>query len=144
MFWLRFSIKSIVRNVCVQLCPTLLQPHGLQLAKNLCPWNFPGKNIGVLPFPSLGDLSDTETESPSFKSPVLAGRFFYHYATWKTPRRYTSRQFHMGLQFNFILTVQDGEFQFRNQELQCSQNGGILTPIRSKCPHYRPPVIPTD
>ena len=25
-----------------QLCPT----HGLQLAGYLCPWDFPGKNIG--------------------------------------------------------------------------------------------------
>ena len=24
-----------------------LQPHGLQLARLLCPWNFPGKNTGV-------------------------------------------------------------------------------------------------
>ena len=143
MFWLRFL--SILRNVCVQLCPTLLQPHGLQIANIFCPWNFPGKNIGVLPFTALGDLPDTETEPPSFKSPVSAGRFFYHCVTWKTPRRYISHgQFHMGLQFDFILIVQDGEFQFRNQELQCSQNGGILTPIRSKWPHYRPHVIPTD
>ena len=28
-------------------CPTLLQPHGLQPSKFLCPWDFPGKNTGV-------------------------------------------------------------------------------------------------
>ena len=28
-------------------CPTLLQRHGLQLAKLLCPWDSPGKNTGV-------------------------------------------------------------------------------------------------
>ena len=28
-------------------CLTLLQPHGLSPTTLLCPWNFPGKNIGV-------------------------------------------------------------------------------------------------
>ena len=28
-------------------CPTLLQPHGLWPARLFCPWNFPGRNIGV-------------------------------------------------------------------------------------------------
>ena len=27
-----------------KLCPALLQPHGLQTARLLCPWDFPGKN----------------------------------------------------------------------------------------------------
>ena len=26
---------------------TLLQPHGLQPTRLLCPWDFPGKNTGV-------------------------------------------------------------------------------------------------
>ena len=30
-----------------QLCPTLLWSDGLSPSKLLCPWNFPGKNIGV-------------------------------------------------------------------------------------------------
>ena len=30
-----------------KLCLTLLQPHGLYPARLLCPWDFPGKNIGV-------------------------------------------------------------------------------------------------
>ena len=29
------------------LCLTLLQPHGLKLARLLYPWDFPGKNTGV-------------------------------------------------------------------------------------------------
>ena len=29
-----------------QLCPTL-RPHGLQLTRLLCPWDFPGKDTGV-------------------------------------------------------------------------------------------------
>ena len=27
--------------------PTLLQPHGLQATRLLCPWDFPGKSTGV-------------------------------------------------------------------------------------------------
>jgi len=30
-----------------QLCPTLLQPHGLWPTRLLCPWDSPGKNTGV-------------------------------------------------------------------------------------------------
>ena len=43
---------------CAQLGPTL-RPHGLQPARFLCPWDFPGKNTGVgLPFPPPGGLPD--------------------------------------------------------------------------------------
>ena len=36
-------------NCCLvaKSCLTLLWPHGLQPAKLLCPWDFPGKNTGV-------------------------------------------------------------------------------------------------
>ena len=29
-----------------KLCPSLLQSHGLQPTRLLCPWDFPGKNTG--------------------------------------------------------------------------------------------------
>ena len=31
----------------LQLCSTLSDPHGLQPTRLPCPWNSPGKNIGV-------------------------------------------------------------------------------------------------
>ena len=34
----------------------LFGPHGLEPARFLCPWDFPGKNWSGLPFPSPGDL----------------------------------------------------------------------------------------
>ena len=41
----------VVPNIWVSLvaksCLTLLEPHRLQPARLLCPWDFPGKNIGV-------------------------------------------------------------------------------------------------
>ena len=47
-------LYCIVHDCCCYLCylvdkwfPTFLQPHGLWPARLLCPWGFPGKNIGV-------------------------------------------------------------------------------------------------
>ena len=39
----------------------------------LCPWNSPGKNTGVVPFPSPGDLPDPgiEHESPTVQTDSL-------------------------------------------------------------------------
>ena len=55
-----------------KLCLTLLQPHGLQPTRLLCPWNSPGKNTGVgsQPFPSPGNLSNPviEPESPAMQA----------------------------------------------------------------------------
>ena len=42
-----------------------LLSHGLQPARLLCPWNSPGKNIGVEPFPSPGDLPNPGIEPVS-------------------------------------------------------------------------------
>ena len=40
-------------NVLFSSCLTLLQPHGLEPARLLCPWDLPRQGS---PFPSLGDL----------------------------------------------------------------------------------------
>ena len=34
-------------HMSAQSCPTLLQPHGLQPTRLLCPWDSPGKSTGV-------------------------------------------------------------------------------------------------
>ena len=36
-----------------------LRPHGLEVARLFCPWDFPGKNTGVGCISSPGDLPDT-------------------------------------------------------------------------------------
>ena len=46
------SYESLRMHVCecaksLQLSLTLCDPHGLQPARLLCPWDFPGKNTGV-------------------------------------------------------------------------------------------------
>ena len=44
-----FSHAPIDCRFCLvsRLCPTVLQPYGLQPTRFFCPWNFPGKNTGV-------------------------------------------------------------------------------------------------
>ena len=54
-----------------------LQPHGLQPARLLCPWGFPGKNSGVVGKGSLA-LLQGNLPNPGMEpvSPALAGSFF--------------------------------------------------------------------
>ena len=51
-----------------------LQSHGLQPARLLCPWDFPGKNTGIDCHLLLQGISLSQGSNPL--SPVLAGRFF--------------------------------------------------------------------
>ena len=41
----RLGVK--VKVLVAQSCPTLCDPHGLQPARLLCPWDLPGKDTGV-------------------------------------------------------------------------------------------------
>ena len=50
-----------------------LGPHGLSPARLLCPWDFPGNNTWMSPFPSPGDLPDPGIPPTS---PAMAGGFF--------------------------------------------------------------------
>ena len=66
--------------VCVRAHSVLsdsLQPYGLQPARLLCLWNFPGKNIGVsCHFLLQGIFPAQGLTSKSLAFPALAGRFF--------------------------------------------------------------------
>ena len=44
-----YCMPAVIRNwnLFTKSCPTVLWPHGLQLAKLLCPWNSLDKNTGV-------------------------------------------------------------------------------------------------
>ena len=42
-----FSSVFFVAVLVTKSCLTLLQPHGLQSARLLCPWDFSGKNTGM-------------------------------------------------------------------------------------------------
>ena len=47
-----------------------LRPQGLEPARPLCPWDSPGTNTGVMPFPSPGDPPNPGIELPSPASPA--------------------------------------------------------------------------
>ena len=81
------DLMCVLRSV-TQPCLDSGWPHGLQPARLLCPWDFPGKNIGV-PFPLPGDLPDPGIKSTSPASPALAGRSF----TTESPVKWR-RQWH--------------------------------------------------
>ena len=59
---------------CQSLSRVSFQPHGLQPARLLCPWNFPGKNPGVgsqFPFPGHLPDSGIEPRSPALQANSL-------------------------------------------------------------------------
>ena len=58
-----------------------LQSYGLQPARLLCPWDFPGKEW--VPRPPPGDLSKTGIKPLPLSSPALACRFFITRASWE-------------------------------------------------------------
>ena len=41
------SLFIVLLLLITKLCVTLSQPHGLEPARVLCLWDFPGKNTGV-------------------------------------------------------------------------------------------------
>ena len=64
-----------------------LQPYGLQPARLLCPWDFPGNNTGVgCHFLLQGIFPTQGSNSPSLISPALEGGFFTTNATGETIR----------------------------------------------------------
>ena len=70
------------QDVCaksLQSCLTL-QSYALQSTRIFCPWDSPGKNIGV---GCHGDLSDPGIEPTFFMSLGSAGEFFTSSATWE-------------------------------------------------------------
>ena len=61
---LNFKLKSESESCSVLF--SSLRPHGLQPAKLLCPWNSPGKNIGVGRHSLLQGIFPTQGLNPGF------------------------------------------------------------------------------
>jgi len=47
LLWIIFFFIIMISNEVVQSCPTLCNLHGLEPARLLCPWDFPGKSAGA-------------------------------------------------------------------------------------------------
>ena len=60
-----------------------LQPHELEPARILSPWNSPGKNTGVGCHALLQEIFPTQGLNMCLMSPALAGGFFTTSAMWE-------------------------------------------------------------
>ena len=80
----------VVPNIWVSLvaksCLTLLEPHRLQPARLLCPWDFPGKNIGVGCHFLLQRVFLTQGSNLRLLHHI---RILYHWATWEALQTFT-------------------------------------------------------
>ena len=64
-----------------------LQTHELKPTRLLCPWNFPGKNTGVVCHFLLQRVLLQWTQGlKSLASSALAGQFLYNWATWEATK----------------------------------------------------------
>ena len=59
-----------------------LQPHGLKLARLLCPWNFPGKTPGVGCHAFLQGIFPTQESNPCLLCPLHYRQILYHLSHW--------------------------------------------------------------
>ena len=68
------SLHAVCKNKSTSVShspvPDSLRPQGLEPARPLCPWDSPGTNTGVMPFPSPGDPPKPGIELPSPASPA--------------------------------------------------------------------------
>ena len=65
----------------IKSCPTL-QLHGLQLARLLCPWDFPGKDTGVGCHFLLQGIFLTPGSNPSL---LQCRQIIYLLSPWRSP-----------------------------------------------------------
>ena len=60
-----------------------LQPHGLQPARLLCSWDFPGKNTGVSYHFPLQGIFLTQDQTHGSCSSCIGTWILYHQTTWE-------------------------------------------------------------
>ena len=75
---------SIVRHVCVHLHSVVFNswwPHGLQPARLLCPWNFPGKNTEWVAISFSRGSSRPRGQTWVSCISCIGGRVLYHWTT---------------------------------------------------------------
>ena len=78
------NFLGCVRVKLLQSCPTLWDSKDCKPARFLCPWDFPGKSIGVgCHFLLQGDLSSPGIEPTSLTCPAIGRQVLYHCATWE-------------------------------------------------------------
>ena len=83
IFQMANQLILYVRAKLFQVCLTICDPHGIQPARLLCPWGFPGQNTGAGCHAPLQTIFLTQGSNPLSQSPALAGGFFTTTATWE-------------------------------------------------------------
>ena len=78
---LPFSLFFLPRTCAQLLC---CDPQTVA-TRPLCPWDSPGRILGRVPFPPPADCPDPGTKPASTVTPLLACRFFTHWATREAP-----------------------------------------------------------
>ena len=63
--WLSSYLYASIENVSHSVMSSSLRPHRLQPLRLLCPWNFPGKNTGMVIHSPLQDIFPTQGLNPS-------------------------------------------------------------------------------
>ena len=76
-----------MHTTSLQSCPTLCDPMDCSPPMLFCPWDSPGKNIGVGCHVLLQGIFLTQGSNPHLMSPALAGGFFTCSSTWEAQER---------------------------------------------------------
>ena len=74
--------NSLCCCLVAKSCLPLLRPHGLQPARLLCPWDFPGKNSGVGCHFLLQGIFPTQGSNPCL---LHRRKILSRWATWEVP-----------------------------------------------------------
>ena len=130
----RWSVSLRTRARAQLLSPVFdcLWPHGLQLTRLLCPWDFPGKNTRLdCHFLFLGIF-----QTQGLNSNLLCGRqLLYHWATREAPLRIREMQIKAIRGYHLIpkrrVTVKIKNLKKKKTENKYWQRCGEIEPLNT-------------
>ena len=99
--------EPVILCVCVCVCSVMsssLQSHGLQPARLLCPWNFPGKNTGVGCHFLLQGIFPTQGFILNVLH-LLHRQILYHCTTWEAICNTLYLKMNKTLNFHFYMFI---------------------------------------
>ena len=77
---------------CFSYVALALRPYGLEPTRLLCPWDSPGKTMGVGNQSLLWESPPPRDWPTALASPALVGGFFTTSSTWEAPSSFTNNQ----------------------------------------------------